>query len=150
MANVSKSRALFIDSRELNHMVACKDSFTSLDSNNCIFIHMGDDSQVSSKGKGTIHLEHISFKNVLYVPYLTSSVLFVYQMIHIGLDKIVVFSPNDVEISNIAMRKLIVVGKAYHATKTYEFSNLCLIQILVPSELMGMSPTSYGIIGLDT
>ena len=58
MDNVLKVGSLLIDLGALNHIFACKDSFTSLDSNNCIFIHMGDDSQVSSKGKGTIHLEH--------------------------------------------------------------------------------------------
>ena len=47
MANVSKARALLIDFGALNHMVACKDSFTSLDFDSYISIHMGDDSQVS-------------------------------------------------------------------------------------------------------
>ena len=67
MANVSKARSLFMDFSALNHMVACNDSFTSLDSDSCTSIHMGYDSQVSSKGKGTIHLEHGSFENILYV-----------------------------------------------------------------------------------
>ena len=70
MDNVSKARALLIEYGASNHMVASKDYFTSLASDIFISIHMGDDSQVSSKGKGTIHLEHGSFKNVLYVPYL--------------------------------------------------------------------------------
>ena len=68
MDNVSKARALLIDSGSLNHMVSYKDSFTSLDSNSCISIHMGDDSQVSSKGKGTIHLEHGSLKKFYMCP----------------------------------------------------------------------------------
>ena len=51
MDNVSKARALLIDSGASTHMVAFKDSFTLVDSNKCISIHMGDDSQVSSKGK---------------------------------------------------------------------------------------------------
>ena len=47
MANVSKARALLIDSGSLNHMVSCKDSFTSLYFGSCISIHMGDDSHIS-------------------------------------------------------------------------------------------------------
>ena len=37
--------------------------------------------------------------------------------------KRVLFSPNDVYIYEITLGKLIVVGKANHTTKTYEFSN---------------------------
>jgi len=99
MANVSKARALLIDSGASNHMVACKDSFTSLDSDNCISIHMKYDSQISSKGKGNVQIEHGSLKNVLYVPSLASNLLSVYQMKHMGFPKIFVFNHNDVEIS---------------------------------------------------
>ena len=44
-------------------------------------------------------------------------------MTHTGLHKRVIFSPKDVEISEIASGKLIVVGKANQTAKTYEFSN---------------------------
>ena len=106
MASVLNARSLFIDSLSSNHMVVCKDYFTSLDSNSCISIHMEDDSQVSSKGKCIIHLEHGSLKNVLYIPSLASNLLFVYQMTHTGLPTRVVFSPNGVEISEIAFETL--------------------------------------------
>ena len=104
-------------------MIARKYSFTSLDSDSCISIHMGDDSLISSKGKGTIHLEHGSFQNVLYVPSLVSKIICIYQMTHTSFTKRFVFSPNDVYISKITTGKLIAVGNANHATKTYEFSN---------------------------
>ena len=71
MDNVSNSISLIYYGSS-NHMVSCKDSFRSIDSNRLIPIHMGYDSQVSSKGKCTIHIEHGSFKNVLYVPSLAS------------------------------------------------------------------------------
>ena len=51
MANVSKPRYLLIDFGASKNMVACKYSFSTLDFDSCISIHMGDDSQVSSKGK---------------------------------------------------------------------------------------------------
>ena len=98
MASVLKARALLIESGALNHMVSCNYSFTSLDYDSFISIHMGDDSQVSSKGKCTIHIEHGSFKNVIYVPSLASNLLSVYQMTHTSFPKRVVFSPNDVDI----------------------------------------------------
>ena len=80
------------------HMVASKYSFSSLDSNSNIPIHMGDYSQITSKGKGTVKLELESLKNVLYVPSLASNVLFVYQMTHTSFPKRVTFIPNDVDI----------------------------------------------------
>ena len=64
MENVLNPRALLIDSGALNHMVESKESFSFLDSNNNIPIHMGYDSQIISKGKGTLKLEHGSFFDV--------------------------------------------------------------------------------------
>ena len=84
---------------------------------------MADDPQNSSKHKGIVKLEHGSLKNVLYVPSLASNLLCVYQMTHTGFPNIVTFIPNDVEISEIASKKLISLGKANHIAKTYEFSN---------------------------
>ena len=47
MDNVSKAIDLLIDSGASNHMVACKDYFTSLDSDSFISIHMVVDSRIS-------------------------------------------------------------------------------------------------------
>ena len=66
---------------------------------------MGYDSQVSSKGKGTIQLQYDSFKNVLYVPSLASNLLSMHQMKCTSFPKGVVFNPDDVEISEIASEK---------------------------------------------
>ena len=44
MASVLNARSLLIYFVSSNHMVVCKDYFTSLDSDSCISIHMGDDS----------------------------------------------------------------------------------------------------------
>ena len=70
MASTSKSKALLIDYRDLNHMMAERDSFSSLDTRKSIPIHMGYDSTIISKGQGTVDLEHGYFSNVLYVPSL--------------------------------------------------------------------------------
>ena len=87
MATVSNPKALLIDSGASNHMMERKESFSSLDTDNSIRIHMGDDSQIISKGKGTIKLEHGSFFDVLYVPSLASNILSVYQLTHKGVPK---------------------------------------------------------------
>ena len=44
-------------------------------------------------------------------------------MTHTGVPKRVSFSPNDVEIIEIASRKLIAKGIAIHHAKAYEFSH---------------------------
>ena len=123
MASTSKSKALLIDSGSSNHMMAERDSFSSLETSKSIPIHMGDDSTIISEGQGTVDLENGFFSNVLYVPSLASNLLSVYQMTHIGIPKRVSFSQNDVEITKIASGKLIAKGLANHHAKAYEFSH---------------------------
>ena len=104
-------------------MMAERDSFSSLETGKSIPIHMGDDSTIISEGQGTVDLENGFFSNVLYVPSLASNLLSVYQMTHTGVPKIVSFSPNDVEIIELASRKLIAKGLANHHAKAYAFSH---------------------------
>ena len=63
-------------------MVASKESFSSLQITYGPSIHMGDDTQIQAKGKGSIKLEHGVFKNVLYVPSLPTNLFYLYQMRH--------------------------------------------------------------------
>ena len=65
----------------------------------------------------------IIFLNVLYVPSLASNLLSVYQMIHTGVPKRVSFSPDDVQITELASGKLVAKGSANHHAKAYEFSH---------------------------
>ena len=85
MESTSKSKALSIDSRASNHMMAERDSFSSLETVKSIPIHMGDDSTIISEGQDTVDLENGYFSNVLYVPSLASNILSVYQMTHTGV-----------------------------------------------------------------
>ena len=64
MASTLKSKALLIDSGASNHMMAERDSFSSLETKKSIPIHMGDDSTIISEGQGTIDLEISYFSNV--------------------------------------------------------------------------------------
>ena len=123
MENTSKSKTLLIDSGASNHMMANKDSFSSLDISKSIPIHMGDDSTIISKGQGTVNLEHGYFSNVRYVPYIASNLLSVYQMTHTRVPKRVSFSLDDVQITELASGKLVAKGSANHHAKAYEFSH---------------------------
>ena len=123
MESTSKSKALLIDSRASNHMMAERDSFSSLEPGKSILIHMRDDCTIIYEGQGTVNLEHGCFSNVLYVPYLASNLLSVYQMTHMGVPKRVSFIPYDVEITEIASRKLVAKGFSNHHAKFYEFSH---------------------------
>ena len=102
MESTSKSKALLIESGASNHLMAEKDSFSSLETGKSIPIHMGDDSTIISEGQGTVDLENGFFSNVLYVLSLAANILSVYQMTHIGVPKRVSFIPNDVEITKLA------------------------------------------------
>ena len=74
-------------------MVSTKEAFTSLDMSKGPPIVLGDDSLTESLGKGRIDLDHGKLSNVLYVPGLSSNLLSVYQMTHIGYPKKVILSP---------------------------------------------------------
>ena len=61
--------------------------------------------------------------NVFYVPGLVVNLLSVYQMTHAGSPKQVFFSPNEVEISDIANGRVIAKGLVDHGSKFYRFSH---------------------------
>ena len=84
---------------------------------------MGDDSTIISEGQGTVDLENGFFSNVLYVPSLASNLLSVYQMTHTGVPKRVSFSPDYVQITELASEKLVAKGSANHHEKAYDFSH---------------------------
>ena len=92
---------------------------------------MENNSQIQTKGKGSIKLEHGIFKYVLYVPSIASNLLSVYQMTHTGSPNQVIFGPDSMEITDISTRKIIVKGVVNHASKSYEFSHF-----MAPSELV--------------
>ena len=68
-------------------------------------------------------MKHGEFKNVLYVPYLDSNLLSIYQMTHTGSPKRVTFDSYSVEITEKSIEKLVEKGIANHSTKSYEFSH---------------------------
>ena len=122
-ASCSTAHAFLIDYGASNHMVASRESFSSLQSFDGPSIQMGNNSKVQAKGKGSINLEHGKFKDVLYVPSLDANVLSVYQMTHTGSPKRVIFGPDSVEIIDISTGNIIAKGAANHASKAYDFSH---------------------------
>ena len=55
---------------------------------------MGDVSQITAAGRGTINVQNGVFIDVLYLPSLTANMLSSYHMTHTGSPKQVVFGPN--------------------------------------------------------
>ena len=104
-------------------MVFSKESFSSLNLIGGPSIQMGYDTHIQSEGKGTIQSEHVMLKNVMYVTYLATNLLYVYNMTHIGSAKRVVFGPDIVDISYISTRNIIAKGATNHASKEYDFSH---------------------------
>ena len=100
-------------------MVSTKEAFSSLDMSKVPPIVLGDDSLTKILGKGRIDLDHGQFSNVLYVPSLTSNFLLVYPMTHTGSPKKFIFSPDEVEITEISSGRVIAKGVANHAQKVY-------------------------------
>ena len=86
-ASCLRTHAFLIDSGASNHMVASRESFSSLQYFDGPSIHMGNNSQIRVKGKGSIKLEHGKFKYVLYVLSLAANMLYVYQMTHTSSPK---------------------------------------------------------------
>ena len=100
VSGTSSSPSFIIDSGSSRHMVLTKEAFSSLDMSKGPIV-LGDDSLTDSLGKGRIDLDHGKFSNVLYVLGLSSNLLLVYQMNHIGSPKEVIFSPDEVDITEI-------------------------------------------------
>ena len=93
-ASTVRYLSFIIDFGDSRHMISIEESFSSLDYLKGENILLGDNSETKSKGKGRIDFDHVSFNNYLYVLGITFSLLSVYQMIHTGSSKKVVFSPN--------------------------------------------------------
>ena len=123
VAGTSSSPSFITDSGASIPMVSMREIFSSLDMSKGPPIDLGDNSLTDSMGKGRIDINHRSFNNVLYVPGLSSNLLSVYQMTHTGSPNKVIFSPDDVEITDISNGKVIAKGVVDHTSKVYMCSH---------------------------
>ena len=113
----SSSSSFIIDSGASRNMASMQDSFSAMYPYNGPSILMGDDSKIQAKGIGRIDIEDGYFNNVLFVPDLATNLLSVYQMTHCGEAKRVTFTPNVVEISEISIGQVVVVGYTDHDSR---------------------------------
>ena len=96
MANSHSSKEWILDSGTSYHMGSSKEYFSSLDQSKVPHIFVGDKSKMEVGGKGNVEMELGEFKNVLYVPNLSSNLLSIYQITHLGDGHRVEFLPDSV------------------------------------------------------
>ena len=84
---------------------------------------MGDDTKMEVEGKGHIEMETGEFKDVLYVPNLSSNLLSVYQITHLGDGHKVEFLPDSVQVRSLKDDSLVAVGKFNGNKRLYTFSH---------------------------
>ena len=84
---------------------------------------MGNDSKMEVEGKGNVEMENGGFQEVLYVPNLSSNLLSIYQITHIGDGHRVEFLPDSVKVHSIKDDSLVVVGKVNDHKRLYSFSH---------------------------
>ena len=68
-------------------------------------------------------MDNGAFKDVPYVPNLTSNLLLVYQMTHYGDGNKVEFLPHLVVVKSIKDGSMIAKGEANHDSRLYTFSS---------------------------
>ena len=66
------------------------------------------------EGKGHVEMENGEFKDVLYIPNLSSNLLLVYQITHLGDGHKVEFLPNSVMVCSLRDDSLVAVEKVNH------------------------------------
>lgn len=64
------------------------------------------------EGKGEVEMENGVFKDVLYVPNLTSNLLSIYQITHYGGGNKVEFLPDLVVVKSIKDDSMVAIGEA--------------------------------------
>ena len=75
------------------------------------------------EGKGHVEVEDGEFKDVLYIPKLSSNLLSIYQITHLGDGNKVEFLPNSVTVRSLRDDSLFAMGKVNHDKRLYSFSH---------------------------
>ena len=75
------------------------------------------------KEKGEVEMESGAFKDVLYVPNLTSNLLLVYQTTHYGGGNKVEFILDSVVVKSIKDDSMVAIGEAKQDSILYTFSS---------------------------
>ena len=96
MANSNSSKEWILDSSASYHMGSSKQYFSSLNQSKVPHIFIGNNTKMEVGGKGNVEMENGEFQNVLYVPNLSSNLLSIYQITHLGDGHRVEFLPDSV------------------------------------------------------
>jgi hypothetical protein len=96
--------------------------YYSLDACKGPLVLMGDNSSIEVTEKGRIELTNGSFKNALHVPKLSVNLRSMYQMMNYSIGKIVIFTPNFMDIYNMKTNSRVVTGEVNHQFRLYTFS----------------------------
>jgi hypothetical protein len=113
-----------LDSGGSHHISSSKGHFSSLEQSKVPHIFVGNDTQMEVEGKGQVEMEDEEFKDVLYVPNLSTNLLSIYQITHCGGGNKVEFLPDSVVVQKLKDDSLFALGKINHATRLYSFSHL--------------------------
>ena len=84
---------------------------------------MGNNIFMIICGKGSIDIDDGTFHGVLCVPLLSSNLLFVYQIIHSGIGKIVELAQDLVHIKDSETCNMISIWIIDHSSHLYSLSN---------------------------
>ena len=123
MAHSSSSLEWILDSSASYHMGSSRDDFCSLDKSKVPHIFVGDDTKMEVEGKGNIEMENGEFQEVLYIPNLSSNLLLVYQITHLGDGHKFEFLPDSMQVRSLRDDSVIAVGKVNDDKRLYSFSH---------------------------
>ena len=96
MTNSNSLKEWILDSGASYHMGSSKEYFSSLKQSKVPHIFVGDDTKMDVEEKGNVEMENGEFQNVLYVPNLSSNLLSIYQITHLGDGNRVEFLPESI------------------------------------------------------
>ena len=103
-------------------------------------IFVGNNTKMEVGGKGNVEMEHGEFKNVLYVPNLSSNLLSIYQITHLRDGHRVEFLPDSVKVHGLKENSLVAVGKVNKKKRLYSFSHFVP---KYPSKAFSLSQSSH-------
>ena len=112
-ARATSSMAPWIlDSGASHHITNTPQMLSSLAPTATTQIAVGNSSQLSVLGSGTVTLAGGSLQDVLCVPDMSMNLLSIYQIFHSGSRKTIKFSPHDVVIRDLHDPDMIVATRS--------------------------------------
>ncbi|KAH9332151.1 hypothetical protein KI387_044295, partial [Taxus chinensis] len=123
IARVAPSSTLIIDSGASHHMGCLHVEFSNIEPCGMSQIMMGNDTIVLVSSSGSIEMDGGTFNQVLSVPDLSTNLLSVYQITHLGEGIRVEFGPNSVIIRELNNDTTAAEGKEDYRSWLYTFSH---------------------------